>query len=671
MLHSLLLLLFVPVPVFTPRVTPMDIQGRAHRSPLAGERVLVEGIVTSITPGGFYLQDPRGDGDPSTSDAVFVATGDPLVRAGDLVDVTGLVVERSMGSEPYHLTRTEIDAAPALILARERTLPAQVVVGAGKRVPPTAIIDDDAMQEYQPAIDGIDFYESLEGMRVTIERARVTGPPDPFGNAWVVPAGLASGLNARGGLTARPLDANPERIRVRDAGPAAGATIPMGADLGDVNGIVDDESGSFELIPDRIAATGEPPAPEVGALAGDDTHLLVAAFNVRNFAPGDASRTRRLAQAVVSSLGAPDILALEEIQDNSGPLDDGTVAADASYRWLIDAVTAAGGPRYEAREVAPADGQDGGEPGGNIRVGFLFRPDRVAFVDRPDEAADGAPFETHFVDDPDGVHLTRSPGRVDPGHPAWKDSRKPLAGEFVFGDRRLFVVAVHFRSKTGSSSDFGAVQPPVSAGAAERAAQARVVRAFVDELRRLDPGAPLIVLGDFNDDWFSQTLAILEEDRVLVNLARSLPETARYSYVYEGNARAYDHILVNRAGSNGAAFDVVHVNAEYSDNASDHDPVVARLSFSAPPVTTARDAVVFARPNPSSGDVVIGPAGAAAEVVIYDVRGAPVRRFALTEGAGAVWDGSDGRGERVASGVYFLRAHGSFGEIVQTLVRVR
>ena len=40
--------------------------------------------------------------------------------------------------------------------------------------------------------------------------------------------------------------------------------------------------------------------------------------------------------------------------------------------------------RYEYRQIDPQNNQDGGQPGGNIRVGFLFRPDRgLAFVDRP------------------------------------------------------------------------------------------------------------------------------------------------------------------------------------------------------------------------------------------------------------------------------------------------
>ena len=60
------------------------------------------------------------------------------------------------------------------------------------------------------------------------------------------------------------------------------------------------------------------------------------------------------------------------------------VDATADLRALIAAISAAGGPAYEYRQIDPVDDQDGGEPGGNIRVGFLFRTDRgLRFVDRP------------------------------------------------------------------------------------------------------------------------------------------------------------------------------------------------------------------------------------------------------------------------------------------------
>jgi predicted extracellular nuclease len=51
----------------------------------------------------------------------------------------------------------------------------------------------------------------------------------------------------------------------------------------------------------------------------------------------------------VDNLRAPDLLAVEEIQDNSGPADDGVVDASASYAALIAAIASAGGPAYDFR----------------------------------------------------------------------------------------------------------------------------------------------------------------------------------------------------------------------------------------------------------------------------------------------------------------------------------
>src|SRR5688572_3986138 len=69
-----------------------EIQGSRGRSPLIGEGVKTSGIVTALGRDGFYIQDPRGDGDSRTSDAVFVFLGkQPTVRIGDAVQVEGSV----------------------------------------------------------------------------------------------------------------------------------------------------------------------------------------------------------------------------------------------------------------------------------------------------------------------------------------------------------------------------------------------------------------------------------------------------------------------------------------------------------------------------------------------------------------------------------------------------
>jgi uncharacterized protein len=256
------------------------------------------------------------------------------------------------------------------------------------------------------------------------------------------------------------------------------------------------------------------------------------------------------------------------------------VAADATAAQLIAAIASAGGPVYSYRDIPPADGQDGGQEGGNIRVGFLFRTDRgLAFVDRPGGTA------TTPVTVQAGPVLSVSPGRIlpdpsDPAHaPAFDRARKPLVGEFTYHGRRLFVVGNHFTSRLGSSALFGRPQPPEEGGKGKRKLQAEVVAAFVDGLLAADPNAFVVVLGDLNDFQFSAPVATLEAAG-LSDLFATLPEAERYSYVFQGNSQTLDHLLVSaslQAALVPGSFDVVHVNAEFADQASDHDPQVARF----------------------------------------------------------------------------------------------
>ena len=103
--------------------------------------------------------------------------------------------------------------------------------------------------------------------------------------------------------------------------------------------------------------------------------------------------------------------------------------------------------------------QDGGAPGGNIRQGFLFRTDRgLSFIDRPGA---GSTTANAVVGSGAGTQLQYSPGRIDPTNAAFNDSRKPLAAEFTFNGRHLFVIANHFNSKGG---DQPLVRPLPAAG---------------------------------------------------------------------------------------------------------------------------------------------------------------------------------------------------------------
>jgi len=90
-----------------------------------------------------------------------------------------------------------------------------------------------------------------------------------------------------------------------------------------------------------------------------------------------------VASLIVNRLKAPDVIGVEEIQDNSGATDDHVVDATTTWNLLSNAITTAGGPTYQFRQINPVDDADGGATGGNIRQGFLFNPARVSFIDRP------------------------------------------------------------------------------------------------------------------------------------------------------------------------------------------------------------------------------------------------------------------------------------------------
>jgi predicted extracellular nuclease len=172
--------------------------------------------------------------------------------------------------------------------------------------------------------------------------------------------------------------------------------------------------------------------------------------------------------------------------------------------------------------------------------------------------------------------LSVSPGRIDPASDAWASSRKPLVGEFVFNDKPLFLVANHFNSKGGDQPLFGRFQPPARVSEVQRLAQATEVREFVGAIRAMDGEANIVVLGDINDFEFSPTVAKLTEGGALRDLFTTLPVNQRYSYVFQGNSQTLDHILLS-GRMKSIDYDVVHINAEFFDQASDHDPQVVRI----------------------------------------------------------------------------------------------
>lgn len=582
------------------------IQGEGHLSPLAGERVVTAGVVTAVDSGVFYLQAPAGDGRRATSDALIVAIGGGEAPSrGDSVRVTGRVEEHVPGGEETeNLSVTRIEASSVQGLSRGADLPAPVRLGSGGRIPPEVhVIGEDELpvdlrtppeaesNPFDPAEEGIDFYESLEGMRVVVAAPVAVSPTETFGEGeaeiWTLVQGgdhitPDDARTAAGGIRLQPHpdnrgDHNPERVQVQfdpHLYPGAVPVLAVGSGLPDVTGVLGYSFGNFEVnVTEEVRP--EPASPEPGPtpLEGGEDRVTVATYNVLNLNPlrETSDRMERLGRQIAVGLNAPDVVALQEIQDETGTRGgEGNTETDATetLRALAAAVEAAGGPTYEFFDVAPEPNATGGVPGGNIRNAYLYDPSRVSRVD-----------VTSLT-----PSVLREAGVRDPE--AFEGSRDPLAATFSFGGHEFTVVNNHFSSRYGSTPVFGAVHPFVQAAEAEREAQSRAVHDWV--ARRLEgaPGARVVVLGDLNTFEFTDDLTeMLPGDRgILANLLRDVPTEQRYSYIFEGNSQTLDHVFVTEALAPGARVDPVHLNSNLpAENAgSDHDPVVASLRIPQP-----------------------------------------------------------------------------------------
>ncbi|MEL7071005.1 MAG: choice-of-anchor I family protein [Cyanobacteria bacterium J06581_3] len=585
--------------------TVSEIQGAAHISPLVGELVQTEGIITGVAFNGFYLQGDS-DGDDATSDGVFVFTGSqPTVEVGDEARVFATVSEFIPGgADTGNLSVTQLTSPEVVVLSEGNALPDAVVIGQSGRVAPSEIvISDDELPvnlqteagNFDPAEDAIDFYESVEGMRVTVEDAVAVSPTRVFNRfsaeaftlpnqgATATPEGM---LTARGGINLasgpdNTGDQNPERVQIQfdpNLLPEGFDTpaLTVGDKLGDVTGVVGYSFGNFEVnVTDAFEITPSGLEQEVTSLAGGEDQLTVASYNVLNLsaeAEDDAQR-ELLAEQIVNNLNAPDIIGLQEIQDNNGTeggADNLETDATETLQKLVDAIAAAGGPTYAFADIAPAPNAFGGAPGGNIRNAFLYNTDRVSL---------------------DSLSLLE-------GLDAFEGSRDPLVGEFVFNGNTVTVVNNHFSSRFGSTPVFGGPQPFVQAGEDAREAQSQEINTFVDGLIAEDPDANVVVLGDLNTFEFTNDLAEIlpgtGDEKVLTNLVdQAIADDDAYSFIFDGNSQQLDHLYVSDSLLPDAQFDVVHVNNDFPRDdgrsqfdttivASDHEPLVAQLTLEKP-----------------------------------------------------------------------------------------
>jgi predicted extracellular nuclease len=501
-----------------------EIQGNGLASPYVGQLVkTLDNIVTGVASNGFFIQTPddRVDADPETSNGVFVFTGGaPTVQVGDQVDVQGNVAE--------FFNLTEITGPAVTVDSAGSPLPAAVMLNASTPSP----------NQPQPATE----MERFEGMIVRVENALATGPTDQFGDTPIV-AGPSRAYREPGilypGLPSLPVwDGNPEIFEVNvDGAGLPDADIPAGALIEVAEGPLSFSFGDYQIFPTTFSFTGTPAADPVRARAAGE--FTVASQNLLRLmdavndpcsddVPSPAVYASRLAKAsrlIRESLDAPDVLAVQEVE-NLGVLQALAARIQADDPSLV----------YTAY-------LEEGNDVGCIDVGFLVRDTvQVSSVTQ-------FGLNDTFVFGSSTFILNDRPPLV-------------LAGSYT-GNGAPFpitVIAVHQRSLSGIDGSDG---PRIRA---KRHEQAFRLSQFIQSLQTADPDVRLVVTGDFNAFQFTDGYVdvmgqvtgnpdpagalIPATDEVspdLFNQLLSEPAAERYSFVFDGSAQALDHSLTSQA----------------------------------------------------------------------------------------------------------------------------
>jgi predicted extracellular nuclease len=517
-----------------------EVQGSGDATPLAGQTVRVEGVVTGDFQrgdqlSGFFLQDPTPDSDPATSDGLFAFARDTLkdVKVGDRVLVTGRATEFNGWTELSPVTAVD-------------------VCGTGSVAP----------RDYRLPSDRL---EAVENVLLTFHQALTVGDHFNLGRFGEVSV-------SSGGRLFQPTDrpgvdpaANQRRSLLIDDGSTRQnpATLPPIVRAGDtavgVTGVLGYGFDRYRLQPTKpikyLATNPRPPRPfpVVG-------NVKVASFNTLNWFTTLGSRgatdaeeqQRQLAKLVAALKGVnADAVGLMEVENN------GQTALQA----LVDAVNAEVGAGTYAALSHPFPGTDA------IQVGIIYKPGKLTPVGAARSSQD----------------------------PVF--SRPPLIQSFrrKSGGQSFTMVVNHLKSKgscpaSGPDTDQGDGQ---GCWNATRVQQAQALLGLVKDV----PGP--LVLGDLNAYSEEDPIDTLEAGGMTSLTKRFVPARQRYSYLFDGLAGELDHMFAGKQLLKRVTSATIwHINADeprvldydtefnppglYRPDAyrsSDHDPLVVGLTL--------------------------------------------------------------------------------------------
>jgi uncharacterized protein len=586
-------------------VTPIyAIQGSGSASPLVGQGVITRGVVTKLNNNGFFMQDATGDGDPATSDGIFVFTSTaPTVSVGQLVQLNASVAEFNTGAagnaDTLAHTVTELTGVSGLSL-----------LGSGYAITPVEVVLPETFSDELERFEGMlvtlrgpltvsqNFFQGRYGQVTLSANGRLENPSNRHR-----PGADAQALNTANARASIVLD---DGTSLQNPNPtpyfAADNTLRAGDAVAAITGVLDyglatsssSDFGDYKIHP-TIAPVFTRANPRTAAPEPVGGNLKVASANVLNFfttftdgntagglsgqgcllgastaasncrgADNAAEFTRQRNKIVesIAALGA-DVVGLMEMQNNGA----------TAMQNLVDGLNAKLGAGTYARVADPASGTGTDA----IKVAMIYRPSRLA---------------------PIGVATSDS---------AAIHNRPPLAQTFVAPNGERFSVIVnHFKSKgcdgaAGLDTDQGDLQGCFND---RRVQQAKALRSFITAVQGAAGSDDVLLIGDFNA--YAQEDPVFELTSNGINDQIGRFNNFGYSYVFNGAAGRLDHALTTASLSakttgatewhiNADEPSVIDYNTEFKQPAcatcgpdyysatpfrsSDHDPVLVGLSI--------------------------------------------------------------------------------------------
>lgn len=563
-----------------------QIQGPNPASAYDGSVQSTTGVITAKVGSGFFIQDPNGDGDPATSDAIFVFGAQTAAAVGDLVKVTGTVDEyRPSGATRTYTELTQVSSV--------------VKLGSGYSIAPTNIGLPGDLARYEGML--VRFTTPL-----TVNQNKYLGARGELSLAYGrreiptnrYPAGSpqAAALQLENAANEVVLDDGIFTTPATIPYLAADGTVRAGDTVSDLTGVLDfgaigGGGAAFKLQPtetpvfSRTNERSAPPALPAG--------IKVASANVLNFfttftdgkdawgrsgqacnvgsklsasecrgADNMAEFVRQRDKIIASLKGLDaDVVGLMEIQNNG----------DTAVTYLVDQLNAAIG--HAAYAVVPKPAATGTDA---IRVAMIYKPASVKLA--------GA-----ALSDGDAVN-----------------NRPPMGQTFKANNGARFSVIVnHFKSKAScGGAGIGDTDPGNGQGCWDktRTNQAqRLATYFIPQVVHAAGDPDVLVIGDLNAYAFENPINYLTGSAGLVNQIERFvrPHGMPYSYIFDGQAGYLDHALASSSlhGQVAGAAEW-HNNADEPEaidynlgdtpqdvfamnayRASDHDPVVVSLDL--------------------------------------------------------------------------------------------